>query len=312
MANIANCPHCKTFRSISIKNNKLICNNCSFELDVLCAFCGVGQLVPQGDALVCHHCQMEQTEAQLKYIIENRLRVDTDNRCQYCNNPTLSKLEANVQPRCFDFPNCGNQTQLFEVTKPDHDLVFLDFETTGLEIGNESIIEVGACKVDRDGKEYFFQELVKPVAQIKPLITQITGIDDDMVRDAPSLKDVLTAFVEFCGNAQIVAHNAQFDVPWLVTSLMRHKFDVPFNNVLCTLKWAKTKEDGKRSLGALSKKYQIGHENAHRALADAVVTKSLFYIYDKDENEQAPFEPMDRYIDISKKIIAQFPDYIQS
>ena len=133
-----------------------------------------------------------------------------------------------------------------------------------------------------------------------------------MVKDAPSLKDVLTAFVEFCGNAQIVAHNAQFDVPWLVTSLMRHKFDVPFNNVLCTLKWAKTKEDGKRSLGALSKKYQIGHENAHRALADAVVTKSLFYIYDKDENEQAPFEPMDRYIDISKKIIAQFPDYIQS
>ena len=95
-----------------------------------------------------------------------------------------------------------------------------------LEIGNESIIEVGACKVDRDGKEYFFQELVKPVAQIKPLITQITGIDDDMVKDAPSLKDVLTAFVEFCGNAQIVAHNAQFDVPWLVTSLMRHKFDV--------------------------------------------------------------------------------------
>ena len=186
----------------------------------------------------------------------------------------------------------------------------MDFETTGLEIGNESIIELGACKVDSNGKESFFQELVKPVHDIKPLITNITGIDNDMVKHAPSLRDVLREFLIFCGNADIIAHNAQFDIPWLITSLMRHQMTISFQQVLCTLKWAKTKEDGKRSLGALSKKYHIGHENAHRALADAVVTKSLYYIYDK-EHDDHPFESTDRYLNISKKIVAQFPDFIQ-
>jgi len=293
-----------------LDSKQLSCQVCQFKLDVLCAHCGIGQLAKKGDRLICSHCHMEQTDEQLAYIIKNRLLVDTEKRCQYCNSPTLSKPESNIHPRCFDHPNCGNQTQLFNESKPTQPYVFLDFETTGLEIGNESIIEVGACKVDTNGKEHFFQELVKPMAQIKPLITRITGIDDEMVKDAPPLKDVLVAFLEFCGDAHIIAHNAQFDVPWLVTSIMRHKLDIQFSQVLCTLKWAKTKEEGKRSLGALSKKYSIGHENAHRALADAVVTKSLFYIYDKDETEK-PFESVDRYVDISKKIISQFPDFLQ-
>ena len=131
-----------------------------------------------------------------------------------------------------------------------------------------------------------------------------------MVKGAPKLRDVMGAFLEFSKGACLVAHNAQFDIPWLITTLMRHQFDIPYDELLCTLKWAKTKEEGKRSLGALSKKYNIGHENAHRALADAVVTKSLFFIYDQD-NPEKPFESIDRYVDMSKKIVAQFPDFIQ-
>ena len=80
-------------------------------------------------------------------------------------------------------------------------------------------------------------------------------------------------------------------------------------NVLCTLKWAKSLKKESGSLGALSKKYQIGHENAHRALSDAVVTKSLFYIYEKDNNH--PYEGLERYSGMSDKVIAQFPNFIQ-
>ena len=114
------------------------------------------------------------------------------------------------------------------------------------------------------------------------LITKITGIDQEMVSDAPPLKPVLEEFIEFCGDANIIAHNAQFDIPWLICSLLRHDLPVPFKDVTCTLNWAKQNEEGRRSLGALSKKYQIGHENAHRALADAVVTKVLYYIYQQE------------------------------
>ncbi len=311
MSDIANCPVCKKFRSVKLKNNQLKCNSCSFELDVLCPYCSVGQLKNESGTLHCNHCARSISENKLSYIINNRLFINLDDRCQYCNSPTLSKPEANIAPRCFDHPTCGNQEQLFGKTQLDKDYVFLDFETTGLEIGNESIIELGACRVDRDGREFFFQELIRPNCEIKPLITNITGINNEMVKDAPGLKEVISAFLDFSRGACLVAHNAQFDIPWLITTLMRHDFDIPYTELLCTLKWAKTREEGKRSLGALSKKYNIGHANAHRALADAVVTKSLFFIYD-DQNSEKPFEPIDRYIDLSKKIISQFPNFIQS
>ena len=307
---IANCPNCKSFRSIELTHNKLSCTNCSFELNVLCPFCGVGELKHNSGTLNCQHCSRHITSDKLSYILTNRLLVNNNERCQYCNSPTLSKMDSNVTPRCFDHPVCGNQEQLFGGPTIEKDYVFLDFETTGLEIGNESIIEIGACRVDKSGNESFFQELIQPVSDIKPLITNITGISNEMVKGAPKLRDVMGAFLEFSKGACLVAHNAQFDIPWLITTLMRHQFDIPYDELLCTLKWAKTKEEGKRSLGALSKKYNIGHENAHRALADAVVTKSLFFIYDQD-NPEKPFESIDRYVDMSKKIVAQFPDFIQ-
>tara|TARA_A100001015_G_scaffold6816_1_gene8477 strand:- start:874 stop:1506 length:633 start_codon:yes stop_codon:yes gene_type:complete len=210
----------------------------------------------------------------------------------------------------LDFPHCGNQSALFETDKKES-RVFLDFETTGLEIGNESIIELGACKIDADGQEYFFQEFVKPVNSISPLITKITGIDNNMVAHAPGLKPVLERFVAFCGSSLLVAHNAQFDIPWLLTSLLRHALPIQFESVVCTLNWAKKVEEGKRSLGALSKKYNIGHDNAHRALADAVVTKVLYGIYE-EQDTPAPMESVDRYLAMSQKIVQQFPSFIQA
>ena len=189
--------------------------------------------------------------------------------------------------------------------------MFLDLETTGLEIGTESIIEIGACKVEPNGKESFFREFIRPVNVVSNLITKITGIDQEMVSDAPPLKPVLEEFIEFCGDANIIAHNAQFDIPWLICSLLRHDLPVPFKDVTCTLNWAKQNEEGRRSLGALSKKYQIGHENAHRALADAVVTKVLYYIYQQEKKSEPPVESVDRYIEISKKIMHQNPEFIQ-
>lgn len=312
MAKINHCPSCKAFRSLTISKNRLSCSECSFKLNILCPYCNVGQLDEVADnELCCQQCKKTMSPSLLEYIIQNKLKVDTSQTCQYCNNPLLLREEANVSPRCFDHPNCGNQGQLFDAPTDTVTNVFIDFETTGLEIGNESIIELGACKVEPNGKEYFFQEFVKPVNEVSPLITKITGITNEMVKDAPTLNQVLIDFIEFCGpKVNIIAHNAQFDIPWLLTSLTRHKANLDIDNVLCTLKWAKVVEEGKRSLGALSKKYQIGHENAHRALSDAVVTKCLYYIYEK-EHDDRPFEALDRYAGMADKIIAQFPNFIQ-
>ena len=308
---ISNCPSCHAFQSVQLNPDAVIqCTECDFSLSVLCPFCDIGQLGATADALHCHYCKRSILYDTLQYILKNRLMVCTNTRCSYCKSPTLSRSDANITPRCFDHPYCGNQTPLFNLDAPRHNYVFLDFETTGLQVGHASIIEVGACRVNSDGREFFFQELVRPVSDIQPIITQITGIDNAMVTHAPPLKDVLSSFLTFSQGAYLVAHNAQFDVPWLLTSLIRHELDMPYTHLLCTLKWAKLRESGSRSLGALSKKYQIGHDNAHRALADAVVTKQLFFIYN-ETNADTPLESIDRYMDLSHKIVSQTPDFIQ-
>lgn len=307
-----NCPSCNSFRSVYLDRDHIKCSDCSFNYQILCPYCGIGKFKSESNgSLSCQQCGRESNEDTLAYIISNKLSVHESQRCHYCNGPTLFNEQSNIKPRCFEHPNCGNQVDLFQVSS-DEEYVFVDLETTGLEIGNESIIEIGACKVDKHGKETFFQEFVKPVKEVSSLITKITGITQSMVQNAPSLKVVLEEFVKFAGSAHIVAHNAQFDVPWLMSSLLRHDLKIQFEKVLCTLNWARGREEGKRSLGALSKKYNIGHANAHRALADAVVTRQLFSIYIQESEESAPFEVIDRYLELSKKIINQHSDFIQA
>jgi len=255
------------------------CNSCSVQCNILCPYCNIGQLNQVDEnSFECSQCNQTTSMESLVYILSNNLKVHESKRCHYCNGPTLAREELNISARCFEFPNCGNQENLF-MSENQHVLIFFDLETTGLEAGSESIIEIGACKVDQGGKEYFFKEFIKPVNNVSSLITKITGINNEMLVGAPALKPVLESFLDFCGEgACLVAHNAQFDIPWLLSALLRHDMKSNFKQALCTLNWAKQQEEGKRSLGALSKKYNIGHENAHRALADAVVTKQLYFI----------------------------------
>ena len=221
----------------------------------------------------------------------------------------IENRSANIAPRCFEYPTCGNQSSLFSAKQSP--TVFLDIETTGLEIGNQSIIEIGACKVDEDGKEYIFQEFIKPTQEISSKITSITGITNEMVKHAPPLKNVLELFTEFCADATVVAHNAQFDVPWLLSCYKRLNIPTKSSQVVCTLEWAKKRSEPRRSLGVLSKKYQIGHENAHRALADAMVTKSLFFIYKNDSTDDPPQQSIDRFNEIANQVISQYPNFSQ-
>ena len=228
------------------------------------------------------------------------LKVDSKNRCHACGGIIMRRDDLNIYPRCIHAPNCGNQQGLFETDQPS--LVFVDIETTGLDMATEQIIEIGACKVDEKGREYFFMEFIACNQPLSSTITRITGITDDMLEHAPALATVLPAFAAFCDGCDVIAHNAQFDIPWINLCFMEANIQLPYNRVLCTLNWAKQVEAGKRSLGALAKKYNIGHENAHRALADAVVTRRLFAEYEQTHGKP-PFEDGKRYTDMAKKVV---------
>jgi DNA polymerase III epsilon subunit family exonuclease len=302
------CPSCKTPKAVEIDGYRLRCKNdkCSFTVSYCCPICD-GTLDEtmfsedqHGTFFKCSSCQSEVHTKRIKYLIDNQLNVDHTRKCDLCNGPLVQRPEANMGGRCFFFPKCSGQADLFGGSKES--IVFLDFETSGLDAARNYITEVGALKIDQEGFEHTFESLVKIPVPLDQKIIQITGITDDMLKDAPDLESVMKDLVEFIGDATLVAHNAEFDLPWLLMASMETKVTLPVEKVICTLKWARASSEPQGSLGALTKKYKIGHQNAHRALADAAATKEIFFIFDQMKAAPRPVESVSVYQEIADKV----------
>lgn len=155
--------------------------------------------------------------------------------------------------------------------------VVFDLETTGLEPNKDEIIEIGACKVEHGRISETFASFVKPSKHISREITKLTGIDDDMVKDAPAINYVLPDFYKFCAGATIVAHNIAFDMSFIYNAAKKlsYNFDHP---LMDTLEMAKNKLPGLRNykLGTIVERLNVVLDNAHRAINDATATAKVF------------------------------------
>ena len=310
------CPYCKK-KSIVIDGNSIYCENqkCDFTVNFLCPICDceLNDLKSDkiGEYFLCSACKNKIHLKRIKYLIENYLHIDKTLRCPFCNGPTIDRKQVNLAHRCLFFPGCSGQGSLFSEGKKES-LTFFDLETTGLEIGKDSIIEIGAVKIDEEGFEHTFQTFVKPREQIlNEKISRFTGITNEMLNDAPDLKSCLQKFSEFAHDSTLVAHNADFDLLWMLTSANRHKIELKNKNIICTLKWAEKLNESHKSLSFLSKKYNISHINAHRALADAASTKELFFIFENLKKEPRPLLLIESFIERAKKIVRRFEGFIQ-
>ncbi|MBN1630443.1 MAG: hypothetical protein JW990_11810, partial [Thermoleophilia bacterium] len=105
----------------------------------------------------------------------------------------------------------------------DVPFVAIDLETTGARAGTSKITEVGAVRIEGFREVKHFGTLVNPQRPIPPMITQITGITQEMVADAPRIEEVIPELLEFLEGAIVVAHNAAFDVGFLNYELQRLK-----------------------------------------------------------------------------------------
>src|SRR5512136_84858 len=94
-------------------------------------------------------------------------------------------------------------------------IVALDIETTGLEPQKDAIIEIGAVRFYGNRIEDEWTSLINPGRKIPPFITQLTGINDHMVLEAPNIQNVLTDLRQFVGDAPILGHNVGFDLSFL-------------------------------------------------------------------------------------------------
>lgn len=95
------------------------------------------------------------------------------------------------------------------------EIVCFDIETTGLKVDRETITEIGAVVLKNGEIGERFQTFVNPGRRLTPEIIGLTGITDEMLRDAPSLKEALTAFLEFVDGRPLAAHNAEFDIGFI-------------------------------------------------------------------------------------------------
>ncbi len=151
------------------------------------------------------------------------------------------------------------------------EIVCFDIETTGLKVTQEAITEIGAVRLRNGEIVETFQTFVDPERRLTPEIIGLTGITDDMLRGAPKLKDALTAFLAFAGNAPLAAHNAEFDISFIRAGC--RKCGIPFvPTYIDTLILAQNLLPGlgKYKLDIVAEHLQLPQFNHHRASDDAV------------------------------------------
>ena len=163
--------------------------------------------------------------------------------------------------------------------------VVLDLETSGASPKTGSAItEIGAVKVCGGQVLGTFKTFVNPGTPLPPFITELTGITDEMLIDAPRIESVLPLLFEFLGSDKstvFVAHNAPFDLSFLKASAALHGYTWPNFRVIDTVKAARfvlTKDDvANYQLGTLALYSRTEIAPNHRALDDALATVDVLH-----------------------------------
>jgi DNA polymerase-3 subunit epsilon len=191
-------------------------------------------------------------------------------------------------------------------------IVFLDLETTGINVSTDRIVEISLLKISPNGKEQWMTTLVNPEVPIPQKVTAIHGITDSDVADAPKFREIaknLAAFLEGC---DLAGYNAiKFDIPVLAEEFLRTEIDFNFRKRKYIDVQVIFHKKEQRTLPAAFRFYcNKDLENAHSAKADTSATyevlKAQLDRYDDLENDiekLAAFSSFNNNVDFAGRII---------
>lgn len=172
---------------------------------------------------------------------------------------------------------------LVESVKGDADTGFdgtficFDIETTGLSAARDMITEIGAVKVENGVITDTFSTFANPEMPIPQKITQLTGITDDMVKDAPSQSEAVGAFLEFAGDNVLVAHNAPFDTSFIAKACEDMGREYNYTSIdTVAISRAILTDIKNCKLDTVAKFLRLGDFNHHRATDDAEMLARIF------------------------------------
>jgi len=156
----------------------------------------------------------------------------------------------------------------------DTTFVVVDVETTGLNPVNDRITEIAMLKVKNGVLLDEFSTLINPLVPIPNRITEITGIDNIMVADAPTAREIVPMVIEFLEDSIFVAHNAPFDWSFIYQTVWRERNVELFNPQLCTVKLSRRILPFlySKSLDPVTAALNINIPARHRASGDAYAT----------------------------------------
>ena len=190
--------------------------------------------------------------------------------------------------------------------------VVFDLETTGFSPSKNQIIEIGAVKVVNGSITERFSTFVNPKVPIPFEIEQLTSISDDMVLDAPTIDEILSKFMEFCRDAVMVAHNADFDMSFIKHNCSTQGLECE-KTVLDTVALSRVllPSLNRFKLDTVAKALNISLAHHHRAVDDAACTAEIFVklvemLRDRGVETMEDLDQMESY---TEETIRKMPSY---
>ena len=142
----------------------------------------------------------------------------------------------------------------------------------------DEIIEIGAIKIENGKEVEVFNTLVKPEYEIDEFISELTGITNEMVKESPSIDEVLPKFIDFIGNSIILGHNVSFDINCIYDNLIKCDMNPITNDFIDTLRLSRRllPELKHHRLSDLADYYNINTVGSHRSLKDVRMTIEVY------------------------------------
>ncbi len=204
---------------------------------------------------------------------------------------------------------------LEDIAFKDATFVVFDIETTGLSSARDQIIEIGAVKLKQSGIIEHFQRFVNPQESLSTFTTELTSITDEMLKDAPTIDQVLPEFLAFAEDSILVAHNALFDIGHIAENARKLKIDFPHEYVVDTLNIARyfySQKLKRFNLKAVAKHFKVKQTQHHRADDDAAVTAQIWLSMMQDfaKEEIRTYLELHQAIDVKEAWKHQMPYHL--
>lgn len=191
--------------------------------------------------------------------------------------------------------------------------VAFDTETTGLDIENDRVVEIGAVKFDKYGIISRMNVLINPGIPIPTEATKVNNISDEMLKDKPRMESVIHDFLRFIKDSVLVIHNAKFDIGIMDNELKRLGASGLTNKFVDTLVFSKEIYPGLKSysLQKLASLFDINVLDAHRAEDDARVCMEFFHIAVKHffEEDAAMLENYRKEANVEEYLKTEAPSF---